>query len=310
MRKAFHYLLVLFAVLTITSCGKESKHKKHSPAPSSVNAAVWVWASDMPGLVDNDAAGLKAIKAKGYSHIFLSEYVFDLYAPDMVRGYIGKCKENGLAVFVDMQALYGDDGWINPVKADGSLNNTAIDNFTYRAEHYVNGYGVSGIVMDNLRFPGTAYGTRGATSAITLFCQHVHIVSQDVLKVPLAVTLMPEKDDNARYYGQDTKELSKHAEILIPLLYRGNYNTGRGWYAPTLEWYLNELDPSSSCEIWPAICSFVSDADDTPLTEEEMRLDLAALAEADIDGFSIFRYGIGTLPSLKGIKLNDNWWWK
>ena len=262
------------------------------------NTAIWMSANSMSAVQENNASGLLSISAKGFHNIFLSSYVVDLYGSEAVNSFIDACGSYEISVHFVMNTLY-NGSWINPVK-NGEFNETHFNSLAQSVKYYIENLNISGIVLDYLRYPGNAYNTENAAAAVTRCCE----VISDAMKeydrdLVLSVVLMPETTDNIYYYGQDTEALSQFADVLIPMLYRGNYNYSLDWYEPTANWFTEKA--GTRAEVWPALLSYHSDSDTSALSEEEFLTEWSGLKGASFSGLCIYRYGIGLLPDVSNL---------
>ena len=48
---------------------------------------------------------------------------------------------------------------------------------------------------------------------------------------------MPEKTKSAYYYGQDYAVISKYMDVVMPMIYKGNYHKSTSWITTTTQWY-------------------------------------------------------------------------
>ena len=147
--------------------------------------------------------------------------------------------------------------------------------------------------MDYLRFPGTAYKHSGGTAAINYFtkqfCEEIHKINS---KLILSAAVMPEVDSNKYYYGQDIPTLSKYLDVIIPMVYKGNYESGTGWIKSTTAAIIKQ---SNGAEIWTGLQAYVSDDDVTPLSASELLKDCKSAAAGGATGVISFRWGISKI---------------
>ena len=40
---------------------------------------------------------------------------------------------------------------------------------------------------------------------------------------------MPETTENTKYYGQDLSFLIQHFNLIVPMVYKGNYKRNKDW---------------------------------------------------------------------------------
>ena len=83
---------------------------------------------------------------------------------------------------------------------------------------------------------------------------------------------MPEKND-AYVYGQDIPVISKYLDIIVPMAYKGNYNSGTSWISSITQWF---VENSNGATIWVGLQTYVSDNDITKLSASELSNDAQA----------------------------------
>ena len=127
------------------------------------------------------------------------------------------------------------------------------------AQTYAKIKGVSGIHFDYLRYPGTAYKTTGGTAAITEFVKQateaIHSINSNLI---VSCALMPETTSNAYYYGQDFSAISKYMDVVIPMIYKGNYGKTSTWITTTAKWF---VENSNGAQVWSGLQGYKSDSD-------------------------------------------------
>jgi len=139
------------------------------------------------------------------------------------------------------------------------VNTTHNDQVINAIVDMVKNYGVDGVNLDYVRYPGTAYkyskGTATITSFVERVCNSVKAVNK---QAAVSADLMPEGSANAYYYGQDYAQLAKYLDFIVPMVYKGNYG------------YNSSVGTSSGGKngtdwIGSAISYIVSQAGDTPV---------------------------------------------
>jgi len=180
-----------------------------------------------------------------------------------------------------------------------------IDNLTKRALSYISVPGVGGVHLDYIRYQGNAYKVPNSTETITgivkRISEAIKSVNPDLL---LSAAVMPEKASNAYYYGQDYTKLAEYLDVLVPMAYRGNYNTGTSWIRNVTAYIKSK---SLNAQVWTGIQTYRSDDDVTPLPADELRADINAVLSGGADGYALFRYGLidreflGVTPSVNAM---------
>lgn len=228
----------------------------------------WVFGKDM------EKVNLENLKKTGVTDIFLNYYAFTVHGNKKVIDWIKKAKTNSIKTHVWVQCFY-DGKWIDPTKMDLNKKRKEI-------QKYANIEGVYGIHLDYLRYPGNAYKTSNGTSTITNFVKNV---KKDNPKVVLSCAVMPEEECK-KYYGQDIDALAKTVNLIIPMQYKGNYNSGTSWLKSTTKFF------SGKAKIWSGLQTYKSDEDTTLLSASELLNDAKTCLSSGATGIVLFRYGL------------------
>lgn len=255
----------------------------------------WVWAKDMYNV---DLSNLAAL---GTGNIFLNFYAFTKYGESSVLSWIKQASSFGLKVHIWMQVFY-DGGWLSPLNDDGSINTELFNSRIAEAEKYAALPGVAGVHFDYLRYPGTAYKHQGGTAAITEFVRlattAVHNVNPDCL---VSAAVMPEKNDEY-YYGQDIAAISKYLDVIVPMVYKGNYKAETSWIASTTQWF---VETSNGAAIWVGLQTYKSDDDATKLPTSELFNDAQTAYDAGAKGVMMFRFGVTNFINFTDLDTHD-----
>ena len=249
----------------------------------SVEGAYWVYGSDMKKV------GLKSLASKGVSDIFLNYYAIELHGKSAVKSWISSANTAGIKVHIWVQAFYGSNGWVNPVK-NGAQYTAYFNKKINEIKGYAAISGVSGIHLDYLRYPGTAYKTSGGTAAISSFVkQTVSAVRSVNPNIVVSCALMPETTSMEKYYGQDYDAISKYVDVVIPMVYKGNYGASSSWITTTTKWYVSH---SKGAAVWTGLQTYKSDDDTTKLSSSALTTDVKAAVSGGATGVVLFRYGV------------------
>lgn len=241
----------------------------------------WIFGKDMYNVK------LENLKKSGVTDIFLNYYAITLYGQSKVTAWIKKAKTQKINVHIWVQCFYEDDGWINPKTANLTSKLKEI-------KKYAGITGVTGIHLDYLRYPGNAYKTSGGADAITAFVKKVR--SQNP-KTFLSCAVMPETSDDKKYYGQDIPALGKIVDCVIPMQYKGNYQSGSSWLASTTKYF------SKYATVWSGLQTYKSDDDPTKLSANEILKDSKTCLSSGAKGIVLFRYGL--CPTINFSSLQD-----
>ena len=154
----------------------------------------------------------------------------------------------------------------------------------------VKNYGVDGVNLDYVRYPGTAYKYANGTDAITSFVADIYSTVKSInSSVAVSADLMPEGAANAYYYGQDYAQLSQYLDYLVPMIYKGNYNEDADWIGDMTTYIVKY---SGGKPVVVGIQSYESDSNQTPLSASELNQDIQAAINNGASGYVLFRYGL------------------
>ena len=242
----------------------------------------WLFGRDM------ESVKLKDLSKNGVTDIFLNFYAFTLYDRKKVISFISSAKNENIRIHIWMQAFYRDGKWINPKNCDF----TPIIN---EAKNYASVPGVAGVHLDYLRYPEKAYLTTGGVDSINKFIgllvKAVHDINS---KCIISAAIMPETTTSKHDYGQDYDVISKYMNVVVPMIYKGNYRANRDWIKRTTKWYVQN---SKGAAIWAGLQSYRSDDDITKLSLTELDGDIKAAMSENANGVMLFRWGLSNSPS-------------
>lgn len=228
----------------------------------------WVFGRDMENI------NLKTLADNGVTDIFLNFYAFTAHGESKVLSWIKNANNKKINIHIWMQCFY-DGEWHNPA-------NTDLTSKLKEIKKYANLEGVTGVHLDYLRYPGTAYKTSGSAEAITNFVKKARSENP---KTFLSCAVMPEQNTKY-YYGQDIDELGKIVDAILPMQYKGNYKSGTDWLASTTKLF------TSKSIIWSGLQSYKSDDDTTKLSSNELLNDIKTCLNNGAQGAILFRYGL------------------
>ena len=255
----------------------------------------WVNGADMKKV------NLNTLASRGTTDLFLNYYAIQKHGKSSVENWIASANKYGMRVHIWMQ-VFNNGKWINPVK-NGDANMAYFNQKLSEAMSYAKLKGVSGVHFDYLRYPGTAYKTNGGTQAITKFVKlaesRLHNTNSNLI---ISAALMPETTSNAYYYGQDYSQISKYMDVVIPMVYKGNYGKTSSWITSTTKWFVSN---SKGAEVWAGLQSYKSDDDTSLLAGSVLRNDIKAALNAKAPGVILFRYGLSCGVNFKTIPVPD-----
>ncbi len=150
--------------------------------------------------------------------------------------------------------------------------------------------GVEGIHLDYLRYPGTAYKSPNGTASITSFVAKVDAALNKINpKIMLSAALMPETNYTDYYYGQNYTQLAQYLDVLIPMVYEGNYKADNAWITATTSYIVNQ---SAGKPVWSGLQSYYSDGNTKALPASQLVADVQSAVNGGASGYVLFRYGL------------------
>ncbi|MGB9937839.1 MAG: pseudomurein-binding repeat-containing protein, partial [Methanobacterium sp.] len=194
-------------------------------------------------------------------------------------------KNSGIRINAWITCFQDSNGnWIDP------SNTTRKNEILTAITDIVKKYGVSGVNLDYVRYPGTAYKYTNGTQTITSFVASVYSTVKSINpNIAISADLMPEGSVNAYYYGQDYSALSQYLDYLIPMIYKGNYNKDTAWIGTTTQYIVNH---SNGKPVIAGILTYISDSNVTKLSPEVLAADVNQAMNNGASGYALFRYGL------------------
>ncbi len=268
-----------------TSKTSEEEKTEYSAAggesSSNPSGAIYVRADGM------SSVNFAQLKEAGVTDIFLNYHAFrSSQYTNALNKFLQDSQDNGIRVSVWVQAFYKDGQWID------RTNEQNKNEFLIEIENYLADDRIGGVHLDYIRYPGTASNRAGAegTESITNFVaqvyQHVKAINPNAL---VSAALMPEGVANAEYYGQDYSKLAEHLDVLVPMIYRGNYKQTVDWVATATRYI---VDQANGTPVWVAVLSYYSDGNLARLPTGLLLADIEAALGNGASGYAIFRHGL------------------
>ena len=259
------------AALTAFCASAESKH-----------CGYWLHGKNMK---DVDVRSLASL---GTTDVFLHEHAFTVHGQKDVEEWNAQADAAGLKVHIWTQAFYNGK-WINPVK-DGAPDRSLFDEKIARALSHARIRGVAGVHFDYVRYPGTAYKTPGGAEAVSAFVRLAATrLHQTSPRLVVSAALMPETTANKHYYGQDLGAITQYLDVVVPMIYKGNYKKTTSWIEETTKWFVKN---SKGAKVWAGLQGYKSDEDTSKLPAPEITADVEAALKAGAEGAVIFRWGV------------------
>lgn len=247
---------------------------------SSQFNGMWLWGSYM------NRTNLTELKLHRINNIIIHEDIFTRNSHDGALNWINESNSLNIKIHIWIQCFYKNGSWVKPVLENGGYNRTRFNEIIDKAVNYSKIANVSGIHLDYLRYPGTAYrATGGYMNACNAIAELTNQVNSKIKEINpniiSSAAIMPEYEDahyynetmpngtnaDAYYYGQDISQLGNILDYIIPMVYKGNYNKNSSWIGHTTKWF---VDNSPKAKIITGLQGYVSDDDPTPLSSEEL----------------------------------------
>ncbi len=255
----------------------------------------WVRYLDMNNL------NLASLSSQGTKHIFLHSYAFTAYGTSSVLSWINTARSYGINVHIWMQICY-DGNWIRPINDDGSFKYSFIAGKVNEARYYASLSGVAGVHLDYLRFGGTAHYYSNSAEVINYIVTQIYSAVKSVNpNCILSAAIMPEPNMLIYYYGQDIPTISKYLDVIVPMIYKGNYGKNTAWIQQTTKEF---VEMSNGAQVWSGLQTYRSDEDITRLSYNELFGDAQASLNGGARGVTMFRWGITNYIDFNKLKMS------
>ena len=244
---------------------------------------------------------LASLSSQGTKHIFLHSYAFTAYGTSSVLSWINTARSYGINVHIWMQICY-DGNWIRPINDDGSFKYSFIAGKVNEARYYASLSGVAGVHLDYLRFGGTAHYYSNSAEVINYIVTQIYSAVKSVNpNCILSAAIMPEPNMLIYYYGQDIPTISKYLDVIVPMIYKGNYGKNTAWIQQTTKEF---VEMSNGAQVWSGLQTYRSDEDITRLSYNELFGDAQASLNGGARGVTMFRWGITNYIDFNKLKMS------
>ena len=247
------------------------------------NNGMWLFGRDMYSV------NLDKLEKYSFKHIFLNFKALELHGKKAVEKWIKSAKSHGIKVHLWFQVFYNNGKWENPVK-NGKVNSKLITSKVKLAKKYAKVKGVAGVHFDYVRYPGNAHEFKNSVKAINTFVKKaskaVHKINK---KLIVSAAVMPEPSGMKTYYGQDIATMSKYLDVIVPMVYKGNYHAGSNWIKSVTKAFVKQ---SKKAKIWTGLQSYRSDAKLKKIPAKELMSDADAAALGGAYGVILFRFAL------------------
>ncbi len=253
-------------------------------SPISKGNGYWVWSSHMYSV------NLKKLSKLGTKHIFLHVHSISAYGKSAVVSWIKQAHKYGLKVHLWIQVCYNGGKWVRPVNKDGSIKYSFLKKKIAEAKRYSKIKGVDGIHFDYVRFGGTAHLYKTSTKAINYFVKKASTtIHKSKPNCIVSAAVMPEPEMMIYWYGQDISTMGKYLDVIVPMVYKGNFNKKTSWITSIVKKY---KDQSKSAVIWSGIQTYHSEDNTKKLTHAQLLKDARAGKAGGATGSILFRIGL------------------
>lgn len=244
----------------------------------------WLWPKHM------NSISLKSLAAKGTKHILLHVQAISVYGKSAVVSFIKKAHRHGIKVHMWMQVCCIGEKWTRPVNKDGSIKYGFLNKKIREAKSYARIKGVDGVHFDYVRFGGTAHLYKNPEKSLNYFSKkaslEIHKINPNCI---VSAALMPEPSMMHYYYGQDVPVMSKYMDVLIPMVYKGNYHQTTKWVKSVTKTFVKQ---SNGAQLWTGLQSYHSDDNTKKLSQKSLIKDAKAAKAGGAKGVILFRIGI------------------
>ncbi|MBR1610084.1 MAG: Ig-like domain repeat protein [Methanobrevibacter sp.] len=246
---------------------------------------------------------LKKLSKLGTKHIFLLHTVFDKYGKNYVLKWIKKAHKYGMKVHIWMSVFYKNGKFIHPVSKKGVYNYNYINKMIKKAKYYASFSEVDGIHFDYVRFGGNAYKYKNAVNAVNYFIKQACISVRSVHpNIIVSAAVMPEPTSMKYYYAQDVPTMSKYLDVVIPMMYKGNYHASSKWIKKTTKKFVKQ---SKGAKIWVGLQTYKSDSNIKKLYYKALFKDAKAAKSGGAKGVVLFRWGLTKYLNFKKLKIKN-----
>ena len=253
----------------------------------------WLWSDHMKKV------NLKSLAKRGTKHIFLHVHAIARYGRSGVASFIKKAHKYGIKVHLWMQVCYSGGKWVRPIDKNNKIKYTFLNKRIREAKSYARIKGVDGIHFDYVRFGGTAHLYKKPERAVNYFMKKASI---EVRKVKpnciISAALMPEPNALIKHFGQDVSTMSKYADVLTPMVYKGTYKKKSPWITSVTNAIVKK---SNGAQIWTGLQTYHSESNTKRLSHAALLKDAKAAVEGGAKGVLLFRIGISCNLNFKKV---------
>lgn len=249
---------------------------------------IWVLPQNM-GDVD-----FEQLNSSGINNIYLHSAAVDEFSQEEIESWIQQANAYGIKVHIWVPIFYDDSGWVLPEDTNGVINQGYINEKLDKISYYSQIKGISGVQLDYLRFPGGAESYPNSNEVLNDFAHQARDRVKDVnSSLIVSITIMPETYwtlfESHNDYGQDYRELSSVADVVVIMMYKGNYNQDSSWIQDRTSWFVKN---SRGAQVVIGLQTYESESYALPLSSYELSNDAQAALDGGAGGISLFRAGL------------------
>ncbi|WP_405267678.1 hypothetical protein [Methanobrevibacter sp.] len=253
-------------------------------APLSKGNGYWVWSSHMYSV------NLKKLSKLGTKHIFLHVHAISVYGKSAVSAFAKKAHKYGIKVHLWMQICYNGGKWVRPMNKDGTIKYSFLNKKIAEAKRYSKIKYIDGVHFDYIRFGGTAHLYKNPEKAINYFIKKASVgIHKSKPNCIVSAAVMPEPSKMMYWYAQEIPTMGKYLDVLVPMVYKGNFNKKTPWITSIVSKYKKQ---SKSAVIWAGLQTYKSDNNAKKLTHAQLLKDAKAAKAGGATGSILFRIGI------------------
>ena len=245
-------------------------------------------------------ADYEKLSKNGVKHLFIHRSSFTIYGEKKVLDWIRKVHEFDIKVHVWIPTFYSSKGhyFIRPSFKNGDYNKKRMNFLFKKVKHFASLKEIDGIHFDYLRYPFGAYKYKNGVKAINYFVKKAtKIISKKNPRIITSAAVMGEPKGMKRHYAQDVPTISKYLDVLVPMVYKGNYRANSKWIKKTTKKFVKL---SNGAQIWTGLQSYKSDRKTKKLSNKELRKDAISAKNGGASGIFLFRLGLS-----KNLDFND-----
>lgn len=284
--------------LTYNSRGRENQIYDYREVKRT---GLWMWSSHMAPMMENDAAFLKEYYMLGYRHLLLNSAAFTKY-PALCAEFLDKAEEIGFTVHGWIQVFQKGGSWNVPIdNGTKTIKEDVYKDLRERARVAIEDFGVKGLHLDYIRFPGTAskYDFSpevNSIAAVNRACREIREIADGYGEgIVTSAALMPEPNSTAKY-AQDPSQMGQYLHILIPMCYRYAYGMTDDRVIEVMNWF---CDRSSGAEVWSGIQTY--DRNEVGMFDSAILKDATLYSKSKANGLILFRFGLGVFPMINDL---------